>query len=44
VSRPLPLPQIKPENLEELIGHREDLTVDVDGKSGNTAKVRVFCE
>jgi hypothetical protein len=40
---PLTLSQIKPENLEELIDHLEDLTVDVDGKEGNT-KVRVFCE
>jgi hypothetical protein len=41
---PLTLSQIKPENLEELIEHLEDLTVDVDGKDGNTTKVRVFCE
>ena len=41
---PLTLSQIKPENLEELIDHLEDLTVDVDGKQGNTTKVRVFCE
>jgi hypothetical protein len=40
---PLTLSQIKPENLEELIDHLEDLTVDVDGQQGNT-KVRVFCE
>jgi hypothetical protein len=40
---PLTLSQIKPENLEELIGHLEDLTVDVDAKEDNT-KVRVFCE
>jgi hypothetical protein len=40
---PITLSQIKPENLEELIDHLEDLTVDVDGKEGNT-KVRVFCE
>ena len=40
---PLTLSQIKPENLEELIDHLEDLTVDVDDKEGNT-KVRVFCE
>jgi uncharacterized protein YbaP (TraB family) len=40
----LTLSQIKPENLEELIDHLEDLTVDVDGKEGNTTKVRVFCE
>jgi hypothetical protein len=40
---PLTLSQIKPENLEELIDHLEDLTVDVDG-SQNQAKVRVFCE
>jgi hypothetical protein len=41
---PLTLSQIKPENLEELIDHLEDLTVDVDGKEGNATKVRVFCE
>jgi hypothetical protein len=41
---PLTLSQIKPENLEELIDHLEDLTVDVDGKDGNQVKVRVFCE
>jgi hypothetical protein len=41
---PLTLSQIKPENLEELIDHLEDLMVDVDGKDGNTTKVRVFCE
>jgi hypothetical protein len=39
---PLTLSQIKPENLEELIDHLEDLTVDVDDQ--NTTKVRVFCE
>jgi hypothetical protein len=41
---PLTLSQIKPENLEELIDHLEDLTVDIDGKDENTTKVRVFCE
>jgi hypothetical protein len=41
---PLTLSQIKPENLEELIDHLEDLTVDVNGKEGNATKVRVFCE
>ncbi len=41
---PLTLSQIKPENLEELIDHLEDLTVDVNGSDGNTTKVRVFCE
>jgi hypothetical protein len=41
---PLTLSQIKPENLEELIDHLEDLTVDVNGTDGNTTKVRVFCE
>jgi len=41
---PLTLSQIKPENLEELIEHLDDLTVDVEGKGGNTTKVRVFCE
>ena len=41
---PISLSQIKPENLEELIDHLEDLTVDVNGTDGNTTKVRVFCE
>ena len=41
---PLTLSQIKPENLEELIDHLEDLTVDVNGSDGNNTKVRVFCE
>ncbi len=41
---PITLSQIKPENLQELIDHLEDLTVDVDGKDGNNTKVRVFCE
>jgi hypothetical protein len=41
---PMTLSQIKPENLEELIDHLEDLTVDVDGKDGNATTVRVFCE
>lgn len=41
---PLTLSQIKPENLEELIDHLEDLTVDVDGRDGNKTKVKVFCE
>jgi len=41
---PLTLSQIKPENLEELIDHLEDLTVDVNTKDEGTTKVRVFCE
>ncbi|HEY4380090.1 MAG TPA: hypothetical protein VGN01_07065 [Acidobacteriaceae bacterium] len=41
---PLTLSQIKPENIEELIDHLEDLTVDVNGSGGNATKVRVFCE
>lgn len=41
---PITLSQIKPENLEELIDHLEDVTVDVDGTEGNKTKVRVFCE
>ena len=41
---PITLSQIKPENLEELIDHLEDLTVEVEGKEGNATKVRVFCE
>jgi len=41
---PLTLSQIKPENLEELVDHLDDLTVDVDGRDGNMTKVKVFCE
>ena len=42
---PITLSQIKPENLEELIDHLEDLTVDVDANDDDEkAKVRVFCE
>ena len=41
---PITLSQIKPENLEELIDHLGDLTVDVDGKDENKTRVRVFCE
>lgn len=41
---PVTLSQIKPENLEELIDHLEDLTVDVDGKEANATRVKVFCE
>ncbi len=42
----LDLSQIKPENLDELIDHLGDLTVDVDVDDGerNNMKVRVFCE
>jgi hypothetical protein len=40
---PLTVSQIKPENLEELVDHLEDLSVDVDAKE-EKAKVRVFCE
>jgi hypothetical protein len=35
------LTQLKPENLEELVDHLNELTVDVDDKSN---KVRIFCE
>jgi hypothetical protein len=41
---PLTLSQIKPENLEELIEHLEDFTVDVDSRDEGQTKVRVFCE
>jgi hypothetical protein len=41
---PLTLSQIKPENLEELIDHLEDLTVDVNSRDEGTTKVRVYCE
>jgi len=38
---PFDINQIKPENLDELIDHLSDFSVDVD--SGH-AKVRVYCE
>ncbi|HZZ68895.1 MAG TPA: hypothetical protein VFE18_12050 [Phenylobacterium sp.] len=38
---PFDIGQLKPENLEELISHLDDLTVDVDAPD---AKVRVYCE
>jgi hypothetical protein len=38
---PFDINQLRPENLEELIEHLGDLTVDVDAEG---AKVRVFCE
>ena len=38
---PFDIAQLKPENLDELISHLDDLTVDVDSSD---AKVRVFCE
>lgn len=42
---PIDLSQIKPENLEELIEHLSDLTVDVDQKDTHAkVKVRVYCE
>jgi len=42
---PLDLTQIKPDNLEELIEHLSDLTVDVDSNEGHEkVKVRVYCE
>jgi hypothetical protein len=42
---PLTLSQIKPENLEELIDHLDDLTVDVAGREHDgMVKVRVFSE
>jgi hypothetical protein len=33
--------QLKPENLEDLIDHLNDLQVDVDQEK---TKVRIFCE
>lgn len=38
---PFDIGQLKPENLEELIAHLDDLSVDVDAPD---ARVRVFCE
>jgi len=39
---PIDLNEIKPENLEEVIEHLSELTVDIDG--GRKSNVRVFCE
>jgi hypothetical protein len=38
---PFDINQIKPENLDDLIDHLSEFTVDVDS---NDAKVRVYCE
>jgi hypothetical protein len=38
---PFDIGQLKPENLEELIAHLDDFSVDVDSTE---AKVRVYCE
>ena len=38
---PFDIGQLKPENLDELINHLNELTVDVDSAE---AKVRVYCE
>ncbi len=38
---PVDVGQLKPDNLEDLLDHLNDLTVDVDQEK---AKVRVFCE
>ena len=38
---PVDVGQLRPDNLEDLLDHLNDLTVDVDQEK---AKVRVFCE
>ncbi|GIF72289.1 hypothetical protein Asi02nite_18070 [Asanoa siamensis] len=38
---PIDLTQLKPQQLEDLIEHLDDITVDVDSPEG---KVQVFCE
>jgi len=38
---PIDLTQLKPEQLEELVEHLDEMTVEVDSPD---AKVRVFCE
>jgi hypothetical protein len=40
---PFDVTQVRPENLDELIGQLGDFTVDVDQPKDNV-KVRVFCE
>jgi hypothetical protein len=42
---PIDLSQVKPENLEELIEHLHDLSIDVDAhEKDGKVNVRVFCE
>jgi hypothetical protein len=42
---PVDLTQIKPDDLEDLVEHLNDLTVDVNQNDANAkVKVRVFCE
>lgn len=38
---PIDLTQLKPQQLEDLVEHLDDLTVDLDDPS---AKIRIFCE
>jgi hypothetical protein len=38
---PFDIAQLKPENLEDLISHLDDFSVDVDAQD---AKVRIYCE
>jgi hypothetical protein len=38
---PFDIGQLKPENLEELVAHLDDFTLDVDSSD---AKVRIYCE
>ena len=38
---PFDIGSLKPENLEELVSHLDDLTIDVDSSD---AKVRIYCE
>ena len=40
---PFDLSQIRAENLEEIVDHLDDLTVDVDQKN-DKVKVKVYCE
>ncbi|MFJ6660953.1 SHOCT-like domain-containing protein [Streptomyces sp. NPDC091377] len=38
---PIDLTELKPQHLEELVEHLDDITVDIDSADG---KVQVFCE
>ena len=40
----LDINQIKPENLDELIENLKDVSIDVAGRKGRSATIRVFCE
>ena len=40
----LDINQIKPENLDELIENLRDVSIDIAGRRGRTATIKVFSE